>query len=454
MKHFTETMRPAGIRVISAIAAFVMTVISADLARASGEISLSEAIGNALANNPGMQGAMLSSGETGLDRNLAAASRLPQLNAKAAYTRYSEPSLVWPIHEQGEFPAFDEEKVVAGIYAYVPLYAGGRLVAAERLASLRYDASRASLESTRQELVFNVVATYGKALQLEDMIAAADKREQALTEQADKLAAEYEAGRTTRLALTRARVRLKKALSEKLTLKRSLEDALFALAVFMGGTEPPAKLGKIASFPSSENVTLESLAETARKESPVIARLRKTVEAAEERYRMASRERLPSVSLVASTQSFGAMNGESREEWQAGMELTVPIFNGFATGTRIKKARLSLLQAQQDLRKAELDATRAIHEAKNYIGSSRERLKLAKAAMAEAVEAYEMETVRMREGVGVITDLLLAESDQWEARAELGQAEYGVLLGKARLLLAVGRMTPAAARGESNLIGE
>lgn len=434
---------------ILAVIVFAMTVTTADVARASGEISLFDAVDKALANNPGVREAQLSSRETGLERGLASASRLPQVSAKASYTRHSEPSLVWPIHEKGDFPPFDEETVIAGIYAHVPLYAGGRLIAAGRLAGLRYDVSKAALEATRQELVFNVVATYSKALQLENMIAAAEKREMAIMEQVNKLAAEHEAGRTTRLALTRARVRLKKALSEKLTLRRGREDALFALAVLMGGETPPRKLYRIAAFPSLENKSFEGLVEAARKESPRIARVRKMVEAARERYGMATRERLPSMSLVGSTQSFGAMDGESREEWQVGIELSAPLFSGFATSARIKKARLSMLQAEQALKKAELDATRAIHEAKAYTENARERLELAEATMAEALEAYEMEAVRMREGVGVITDLLMAEADKWEARAALSQAGYDVLLGRARLLLAAGGMSPAVVKGDS-----
>jgi outer membrane protein len=81
------------------------------------------------------------------------------------------------------------------------------------------------------------------------------------------------------------------------------------------------------------------------------------------------------------------------------------------------------------------DAYRSLHEADKRLQSRQE-------AQAQAEESLRITDSRYKAGLERMADLLLAQTQQDQARAEVIQARFDQVVTRARLYLATGQLTP------------
>lgn len=406
-------------------------------------LSLTDAMNRALTANPAFRSREADVKKRELEKTIARGARLPQLEANAAYTRYAYPALVTPIREAGVFPPLDRNVATAGIDLRLPLYAGGKLVAAQALAEHSREAAEHALRSAGQDLLFNVVTTYTKALQFRHLAAALERRIETLSSEDSATRLRLEHGRATRLDLARLQTQLSQARHDLSTVKQGERDTLALLAALLGESAklpPLIEAGEaVVPMPASE---AQALAKAVQR--PEIRGREAEDRAAADRIRLAQAERKPQVSLVARVQESAGGDWKGYDDGRIGVQLSLPIFDGGIRRGRVDQARAERERNRLLLQDALNQVSVEIQQSYGGVDEARSRLAVARQGEQEAQEALRIEQLRYQNGESTVSDLLGAETALWNAVVSRLQAGYDIATQQARLLRSVGELTPAS----------
>ncbi len=406
-------------------------------------LSVQRVIDQALMNNPGIERQRQQVQSEQLERSIAQAKRLPELEFQAGVTHYSDPTLVWPIHERGEFPPFDEDIANVGVNLRLPLYVGGKLVASVSLAEKMTRSAELQLQASQQELIFNIVSSYGKTLQLQHLRAAMQHRLRRLESQLIDVSERYRSGRVAEIDVARVKTQLSEARYDMATLEQGVMNSLQLLATLMGSREAPEDLEDLPSPFLSSATTQAEWIDRAFANHPSLYRAQSGIDAADERVDIARSERLPQIHLIGNSRYLEGGNGEGQDEWQVGLQLSMSLYDGSGRSDRVSQAVIARQMAQLELEDLKDTLRYQVREAHAAVTTGTLQTKVAEQGVREAEEVLRIETLRYKTGSSTVTDLLGAEADLWNARAKQMQAHYDLIISKSRLLKAAGLLDPA-----------
>lgn len=237
-----------------------------------------------------------------------------------------------------------------------------------------------------------------------------------------------------RAALANARVQLIIAQNNYETAKAQLNQA----AGIPGGTEYDVADEALGPL-EDEDQPLETLvakASTARPELATIARQRVAQEAVLSSARGAYG---PTLSAAAGASEQGTSLDRLVPNWNAGVLLNWPVFQGGLTRGQVDQAEAGLesIDAQRSLEelqvRLDVDSARlAVRAAKATIGAAED-------AGTNAREQLRLAEQRYATGVGGILELNDAQVAYTAASAQVVQARYTLATARAQLLAALGR---------------
>lgn len=124
-----------------------------------------------------------------------------------------------------------------------------------------------------------------------------------------------------------------------------------------------------------------------------------------------------------------------------GLNLKIPIFNGFATRSRVRQADVDIKKVKEDLKNAELSLNLAYENAKAQISNSIITLNNQKENVQLAQEVYENSRNNYNQGLAPLTDLLDAENSLTTAQNNYSSALLDYRLAEIQLIKAQGKLT-------------
>lgn len=408
-------------------------------------LSLPEAIELALAHNPQQLSRRLETERAERGQDIARGARRPSLHFHSSATYYGYPALVVPIREVGVFPPLDETIYDFGVALKLPLYTGGRLSQEVTLAERTNQIAVEQLRQGRQELVFNVGSVYLKIVQLSRLEAAYDARIASLESQEKRVKLLVQVGRAPRLDLLRIGVQLAKARHDRLQVGNSREQA-YTLLYSLLGREPPASPAPLVAYAAAET-GVEELEDLVRKGLELRSELRiarERVASSEAQTAIARSQQLPDISLVGLyRERSGGSDPDLLDDWNVGVQLSVPLYDGGVRRAQVAQAVLARAQAEQAVEQARLDVQKQVRDAWNTHVEALSRAEVTARSVQEAQEALAIERLRYEQGVGTVTDLLDAESALLTAQADRLQGEFDLVIARVDLLRASGQLEPA-----------
>ena len=125
-----------------------------------------------------------------------------------------------------------------------------------------------------------------------------------------------------------------------------------------------------------------------------------------------------------------------------GVQMTLPLFAGFAVQNRIRETLSLEDKAVADLDNARRTVAQAVRSAFFGVQSGRGQVRALEAAEVSSQSALDANRLGYQVGVRVNIDVLNAQSQLYQTRRDLAQARYNVLLGSLRLRQAAGTLTP------------
>jgi outer membrane protein len=130
--------------------------------------------------------------------------------------------------------------------------------------------------------------------------------------------------------------------------------------------------------------------------------------------------------------------------YQVGLQLQIPLFQGFTLYNAVRGARARLEAAHAALQLQMQTVVSDVWAAYYNFRTAARQLEASRTLLASSTQAFQASTARFRAGAGDIVELLNAQSQLARARAQQVQAQTSLFTSYAELVHAIGAELPAA----------
>jgi outer membrane protein len=325
----------------------------------------------------------------------------------------------------------------------------------------RLGASKARAQQAESEyaaaddsLIVRVASAYFTVLTNIETLASARAQERAVKRQLDQAEKRLEVGLAPITDVHEARARYDSANADAIAAANALDDAYEALAEITG--QPVEHLKGLAANFQPENTdsrTLEDWVKIAEDNNPTLKADQEALAAAEKDVETARSGHYPTLAATASysddanwgdstRRMFPASSplnfGSSRTGTSFGLTLTVPIFSGFATQSRVRQA-IDLRDVAAD--QLEQQKRSIIHQTRTAYRSlvaGKAEVEARRQAVVSAQAAYEAGEAGLEVGTRTIVDVLIAEQQLFQARTDYASARNAFMVNLLKLKQAAG----------------
>jgi outer membrane protein len=319
---------------------------------------------------------------------------------------------------------------------------GGREAQLES-AQRTLEASNWTHDATLQTVMFSAIQAYYQVFATQAAAEAALVSEHAGNEALTAAQKRYEVGAAAladalqaKTAFAQARLNRQKTEGDARVAVGSLANAL--------GLDADYRLDIAAPFlpkPDAEQETMvHRLIEEAKAMRPDLAAAEATVKAAEANVKAAEAGHWPSISVISNYGYSHTSLPSDTQSWTIGMQVSLPLFNGFNTTYQIRSAEEQLEIKRADYDKLEQSVSLDVWRAYQLLNTALESFKSSEDLLASADQSEKVAMGRYKAGAGNIIDLLNAQASHANARLQLIQAQYTWLTQKAQLAQALGRL--------------
>lgn len=329
----------------------------------------------------------------------------------------------------------------------VPIYSGGSVRNAINAAKTRVGAGQADLRGTEATVFSNVVAAYMDVIRDQAIVGLQQQNVSVLDVNLQASSDRFEIGDLTRTDVAQSQARLAIAQSDLQTaqanLIRSKETYIQLVGSAPGELEPPPPLPNLPAAP-------EAAVFTALDDNPDLLAARERVEAANFDVKAARGARMPRIGLFSqgNYQNFLGTLGstlfqgnfiQQQSNAAAGVQLTVPVYQGGRPGAQIRRAQATSGQAIEQEIAVERGVIAQVRAAYASFNASIQVIE----SSQKAVEANSLalEGVRAENSVGnrTILDILDAERELLNTQVQLVTARRNAYVAGFTLLAAMGQ---------------
>ena len=444
-------------RIYKSLGLFLLLCMEALAAVAQEQLTLRQAINQALGQSPEAAIARAGNQDAKAGAAMARTALLPQLGFTEDISRGDDPVYVFgsklrqhqftqadfdvnalnrpqPIGNfstrfSGSWMAFDSFKTQKQIHR----------------ADLFKQSASSSAMAVDQQIVIQVVGAYQQVLYAQRAVDVAQHELETAAALLNSVDDHVKAGLAVESDRMLAQVNIAERKQELIAAQGDLELAWASLREAMGAPDlKEAELKPIEPHTFPQGALDEEIA-TAVKTRPDLMALGQAQSAQESAVSAAKSEFGPRVSAYGNWEedrtSFAGSGGNN---WVAGMQINMDIL---PFGKRAQLARESAAKQKID---AQVAATREhlrlqVSQAHIHRKTAELSLETARAAMSDSAESLRILKNRYSAGLANITDLLRAEDAERESQSNYWHAVYGNAMAYSELLYATGTLTPDAA---------
>jgi outer membrane protein len=445
--------RPRFVCALAAVGALVVSVMpgraeaqGADRPQPAPVVTLPELERAALVQQPQALVARAATHIAEAQEEQARAPLLPQVTGTASYTRQTgnfapRPGVASPAAAGGWSLSRSFDYWNFGVSAAQLIYDFGQTSERHSAAQSTVDAQRSQEQVARLQILLAVRRAYFNARATKELVGVARETLDAQSRHLTQVEAFVQVGTqapialaTQRALVANARVLLIGAQNNYETAKAQLNQA----AGTPGGTDYDVADEELAPI-EDEDQPLEALVAKALGARPEMATLQRQHQAQQASLSSARGGYGPALSAAAGAAETGTALDGLVPNWNAGLLMTWPFFQGGLTRGQVHQAEAQLqsIDAQRSAQELqvqlEVDSARlAVRAAKSTIGAAEE-------ALTSSREQLRLAEQRYATGVGNIIELKDAQVAYTSAAAQVVEARYVLAAARAQLLAALGR---------------
>ena len=410
------------------------------LAYAQHAYTLDECLELALKNNVRIRNA---------DNDLNAA----KLQKKAAFTNYfptvsaagggfiADKGLLEMDTESGRLSLVDDG-IVGGVTATLPLFAGGQIVNANRLADVNVEVSRLLRRQSENEVRLTVEQYFWQVVTLKEKLRTISMLQSQLEQIRRDVEAAVTAGVTDRNDRLRVELRNNEMRSRHISVSNTLDVSLHLLAQYIGcpkdgvghfdvdlemdGALPPRPDELYRSPESSLPLTVE------------YSLLDKQVDAGRLQHKMSIGKNMPVVS-VGGGYVYENLMDRGHSFWMGGITVSVPISKWWGGSHEVRRKKLQVRNAENRMAdQCELLVIR-MRNAWNGVNDAYKQVEIAIESIGQAEENLRLQSDYYKAGTCTMSDLLEAQTLYQQSRDKYVESYSMYEIKKRGYLQATGR---------------
>lgn len=381
------------------------------------------------------------------------AALLPQISGSIGYTMASSESTQFSGSEEDLSLLVldsDVDTLSYGLSLSMSLYDHSNWVGLDRAEKIaeQYDAT---LAYNLQNLIVRVTTAYFDVLRAKDNLEFVQAQKSAIERQLEQTKQRFEVGLTAITDVHEAQANYDSTIAEEIQAENSVELALEALRVISGKYHD--KLFELntdnfsATMPQPE--TPEDWLKTAEDKNLSLLVDRLALDVAKEDISLARADHYPTLDLSASAgrdkydiSATGAdYSTPSLDSYSVGVELSVPIFQGFSVTGATEAAKHNYIAASQDLELTYRETVQSIRSSFNDVKASISTIRALEQAVLSAQSALEATEAGFEVGTRTIVDVLDSTQNLFDARRNLAGARYDFIESVVSLKQAAGTLT-------------
>jgi len=413
-----------------------------DPALAGTMLTLHDCIENALANHPDIRAAQesLNAGQGRVTQ--AASPYLPQVTAS---TGYSDSHALG-----GAFGETITKTYTTTLSVNQVLYDFGKTGNALDAARFGTQSAEKDIDRVVQEVVLNVKQAYYALLQAKKLVNVAQQSLMQTESHLKQAEAFFRAGSKPRYDVTRAEVDVNSAKLGLIHAENTVRLNTISLYNAMGldpirDVEIEDVLSQPTALPSLDEAQAAAL-----KNRPEMQKAEFDIQQAQSHIKSEQSNYLPTLSangaynwthgnVQAGSFEGIPLVGEIQDSWNAGVMLSMPLFEGGLTNGRVSEARANKhsIEAQRD--KLRQSILLEVNQAYADLESAAARIAVMDSSLKSAQESLELAEGRYREGVGPSIEVTDARVADVKAETDYVQALYDYQLAAAKLAKAMGK---------------
>ncbi|WP_176059189.1 TolC family protein [Paraburkholderia sp. BCC1876] len=420
-------------------------------------LELEDAIQQAVCANPQAREAWANARAQAAAVGVNEAAYLPTLNATAGIER----DTLATTYDAGAFGNIKTSQNSSSKYGVLNLnwvlFDFGKRGAALRQARELLAAANATQDDVLQTVFFNTAQAFYAVRDARASMEAAQQTENVAKESVAETSAKHDAGAGTLSDQLQAQTTYRRAVIDRVNAEGNERTAKGTLAAAMGldantpmqidGSEPPANSSEFEQ-------DVDRLIDEAKASQPKLVAARAKLEAARANVDAARAQGRPTISLVGSLTQNNPSYQQQPEQLPIassrgstiGIQVTIPLFEGFASGYRVAEAQAQADAQEADMQNTELQVSLDVWRSYQSLHADTANLDNSKALLTDAEHSLEIARGRYKAGVGTFTELLNAQTALADARKQRILAVSKWSTDRLRLAESLGNLGLWAAR--------
>jgi outer membrane protein len=336
------------------------------------------------------------------------------------------------------------------VSASQPLFRMQNFIAYEQ-SKIQVEQAESQFGTATQDLIFRVSQSYFDILLAQVNVELAQAQKRAIGEQLEQAKRNFEVGTATIVDTFEAQARFDLTSAQEIAARNQLEITRRALQQIIGRLPPELKRAGSEKFVLFEPdpPRMEDWIAIGEGNSLELKTQRSAYELASKEVERARAGHYPTVDLVASytdASNVGAAtsalgSGVDTQSTQYGVQVAVPIFEGFATESRVREALSNQDRALQDLDNVRRTITQRVQEAYLNVTNGIARVKALEQSLISSQSQLDSTKLGQEVGVRTQVDVLNAQQQLFIARRDYFQAVYDYVVAYLRLQQAAGVLT-------------
>jgi outer membrane protein TolC len=418
------------------------------------EFSVQQAVEYARKNNVYVKNALLEIQKQKQSNRTITADAFPQITGSVNLTKYIDlPTSLIPAEffggPAGTFIPVQFGTEYNGTYGFNidQLLFDGQVFVGLQARRTSIDWRTAIAQVTEEQIKANIYKIYYQLVVGEKQITTFDANIARTEKLLNDTRALYQNGFAEKLDVDKVTVNLANLRTEKTKLENTLKTGYIGLKYLMG-MPVNAELvltDSVTEEMVKENLLYDSVRYEDRKEFQVLQSLEKLARYDIKRYQFMY---IPTVRLTgnysrnAQRNEFNFFKGG--EPWftitYVGLQINVPIFDGFRKASQIKSARITLQQTQNNIADLKNQIDKEVDSSVISIRNAIATLDAQKQNMDLATEVYNQTKIKYDNGLGSNLEITNAEADLRIAQNNYFQALIDAVIARVDYLKAVGKL--------------
>jgi outer membrane protein len=295
-------------------------------------------------------------------------------------------------------------------------------------AGFRARAEAAAAEATAAEITLSVDIAFYRALGAQNVINVARATVQARQVTVDQITALVNAKLRSTLDLSFAKVALAQARLLLLDEQNQGEDAMSTLNALLGEQTAPnfTLIEDAGTAPPPPPEDPEALVPIALSSRADLLALNDQAQAAQKFSHAEHDLNRPAISALGNAGGTPIRADQITSSWYGaiGVNLSIPIFNGFLFSARAEEADFRSRAAEQQVRELRNSIARDVRTTALQAQSNFQRIAVAQQLHDQATSALDLAQTRYNLGLSSIVELSQAQLQQTQAQIDLAEAHY------------------------------